>query len=108
MNLELLGIHHVTAVTARARDNLAFYTKTLGMCLVKKTVNQDDVRAYHLFYADAKGSPGTDLTFFDWSYAAKQRFGNHSVSRVGLRVASAESLRQWVAFFAQKNSFIHV
>ena len=103
MNLELLGIHHVTAVTARARDNLAFYTKTLGMRLVKKTVNQDDVRAYHLFYADAKGSPGTDLTFFDWSYAAKQRFGNHSVSRVGLRVASAESLRQWVAFFAQKN-----
>ena len=102
MNLELLGIHHVTAVTARARDNLAFYTKTLGMRLVKKTVNQDDVRAYHLFYADAKGSPGTDLTFFDWSHATKQRFGNHSVSRVGLRVASAESLRHWVALFAQE------
>lgn len=103
MNLELLGIHHVTAVTARARDNLAFYTKTLGMRLVKKTVNQDDVRAYHLFYADAKGSPGTDLTFFDWNHAAKQHFGNHSVSRVGLRVATAESLRHWVAYLAQKD-----
>src|SRR5271166_732721 len=66
MKPELLGIHHVTAVTANARDNHRFYTDTLGMRLVKKTVNQDDVRAYHLFYADAQGSPGTDLTFFDW------------------------------------------
>jgi glyoxalase family protein len=67
MSLPLLGIHHVTAVTARASDNLRFYTQVLGMRLVKKTVNQDDVSAYHLFYADAKGSPGTDLTFFDWA-----------------------------------------
>ncbi|MGA8655827.1 MAG: ring-cleaving dioxygenase [Chthoniobacterales bacterium] len=102
MNLELLGIHHVTAVTARARENLAFYTKTLGMRLVKKTVNQDDVRAYHLFYADAKGSPGTDLTFFDWSHAGKERFGSHSITRVSLRVPSAESLRRWVSFLEQK------
>ena len=67
MKPELLGIHHVTAVTANARENHRFYTESLGMRLVKKTVNQDDVRAYHLFYADAKGSPGTDLTFFDWA-----------------------------------------
>ena len=60
------AIHHLTAITARAPDNRRFYTDTLGMRLVKKTVNQDDVRAYHLFYADGKASPGTDITFFDW------------------------------------------
>src|SRR5260370_2595335 len=92
MNTELLGIHHVTAVTANARENHHFYTDTLGMRLVKKTVNQDDVRAYHLFYADAKGSPGTDLTFFDWAHTPPQRHGNHSVSRTGLRVGGVESL----------------
>jgi len=59
------GIHHLTAISARPRDNLAFYTGLLGMRLVKKTVNQDDVSAYHLFYADGKANPGTDLTFFD-------------------------------------------
>ena len=61
--MHLTGIHHLTAITAKASDNHAFYTRTLGMRLVKKTVNQDDVSAYHLFYADALGSPGTDLTF---------------------------------------------
>ena len=64
--MQLYGIHHLTAITANARGNHAFYTDVLGMRLVKKTVNQDDVSAYHLFYADGKGSPGTDLTFFDW------------------------------------------
>ena len=66
MGIELKGIHHLTAVSARIRDNHRFYTKALGMRLVKRSVNQDDVSAYHLFYADAKGTPGTDLTFFDW------------------------------------------
>lgn len=99
MKPELLGIHHVTAVTANARENHRFYTDTLGMRLVKKTVNQDDVRAYHLFYADAKGSPGTDLTFFDWAHTPRQRHGNHSVSRTGLRVGGVESLRWWAARF---------
>src|SRR5688572_27108525 len=64
--MELSGIHHLTAISARIRDNHHFYTQTMGMRLVKRSVNQDDVSAYHLFYADAKGNPGTDLTFFDW------------------------------------------
>ena len=67
--MQLTGIHHLTAITARPRDNLAFYTGVLGMRLVKKTVNQDDVSAYHLFYADGVATPGTDLTFFDWPAA---------------------------------------
>lgn len=64
--MDLTGIHHLTAVTSDARGNYRFYTQVLGMRLVKRTVNQDDVGAYHLFYGDAVGSPGTDLTFFDW------------------------------------------
>ena len=67
--MQLTGIHHLTAVTADAPRNHAFYTRTLGMRLVKKTVNQDDTSAYHLFYADGKATPGTDLTFFDWPVA---------------------------------------
>ena len=101
MKPELLGIHHVTAVTANASENHRFYTETLGMRLVKKTVNQDDVRAYHLFYADAVGSPGTDLTFFDWAQTPRQRHGNHSVSRTGLRVGGVEALHWWAARFDQ-------
>jgi len=69
----VLGLHHVTAISGAARENLDFYTRTLGMRLVKKSVNQDDPGTYHLFYADADGSPGTDLTFFHWP-ARKHRF----------------------------------
>ena len=69
--MQLTGIHHLTAISAAIRDNHRFYTQTLGMRLVKRSVNQDDVSAYHLFYADAVGSPGTDLTFFDWPVAAR-------------------------------------
>ena len=92
--MQLTGIHHLTAVSARPRDNLAFYTTLLGMRLVKKTVNQDDVSAYHLFYADGKASPGTDLTFFDFP-AAPERRGTNSISRTGLRVAGEASLGYW-------------
>ena len=67
--MQLGGIHHLTAISAKPRENLAFYTGLLGMRLVKKTVNQDDVSAYHLFYADGKANPGTDLTFFDFPAA---------------------------------------
>ncbi len=91
----LHGIHHLTAVTARARENLAFFRDTLGMRLVKKTVNQDDVRAYHLFYADGRGSPGTDVTFFDWAMAARERRGTHSIARTALRVAGGEEALGW-------------
>jgi glyoxalase family protein len=101
MDLELKGIHHLTAVTAHARENLAFYTQTLGMRLVKKTVNQDDVRAYHLFYADALATPGSDLTFFDWPLVPRCSRGSRSLSRTGLRVGSAASLEWWAARFQQ-------
>lgn len=92
--LQLTGIHHLTAISAHARENLAFYTGVLGMRLVKKTVNQDDVSAYHLFYADGKASPGSDLTFFDWPAPREQR-GTRVVSRTGLRVHGEASLAFW-------------
>jgi glyoxalase family protein len=93
--MNLNGIHHLTAITADAPGNNRFYTDTLGMRRVKKTVNQDDTSAYHLFFADGAGSPGTDLTFFDWP-VARERRGTHSISRTGLRVAEA-SLAYWAA-----------
>jgi glyoxalase family protein len=92
--MQLTGIHHLTAVSADAPGNVAFYTQTLGMRLVKKSVNQDDVSAYHLFYADAKASPGTDLTFFDWPTPPERR-GTHSIVRTALRVNGEASLRWW-------------
>jgi glyoxalase family protein len=92
--MQLTGIHHLTAISAKPRDNLAFYTGVLGMRLVKKTVNQDDVSAYHLFYADGKANPGTDLTFFDFP-AAPERRGTNSISRTGLRVSGETSLGYW-------------
>jgi glyoxalase family protein len=92
--MQLTGIHHLTAISAKPRENLTFYTTLLGMRLVKKTVNQDDVSAYHLFYADGKGRPGTDLTFFDFP-AAPERRGANSISRTGLRVAGEKSLGFW-------------
>lgn len=94
LKMRLTGFHHLTAVTASAAGNLAFYTETLGMRLVKKTVNQDDVSSYHLFYADGRGSPGTDLTFFDWP-APHERRGTRSIVRTGLRVAGSDSLKYW-------------
>lgn len=100
--MELQGIHHLTAVTANAGGNHSFYTRTLGMRLVKKTVNQDDVSAYHLFYADGKATPGTDLTFFDWP-VGRERRGTHSIVRTGLRVAGPESLTYWASRFAELN-----
>ncbi len=94
--MQLHGIHHLTAVSANARGNHDFYTRALGMRLVKKTVNQDDVSAYHLFYADGAGNPGTDLTFFDWP-VDRERRGTHSIVRTSLRVAGREALDYWVA-----------
>ena len=94
--MNLTGIHHLTAITACAADNLAFYTEVLGLRLVKKTVNQDDVSAYHLFYADGLASPGTDVTFFDWP-VDRERRGNHTVTRTALRVRGEASLGYWQA-----------
>lgn len=61
------GLHHITAISGPAQENLDFYAGILGMRLVKRSVNQDDPGTYHLFYADAEGRPGTDLTFFPWA-----------------------------------------
>lgn len=93
--MQLTGLHHVTAVTAHAAENLRFYTEVLGLRLVKKTVNQDDVSAYHLFYGDEKGSPGTEVTFFDWGFAAPHRHGTGTISEIGLRVPDAQALEWW-------------
>lgn len=92
--MDLKGIHHLTAVSADIRTNYHFYTEVLGMRLVKRSVNQDDVSAYHLFYADAVGSPGTDLTFFDWN-VPRERRGNRSITRTYLRVDGLESIEWW-------------
>ena len=92
--MQLTGIHHLTAISAKPRENVAFYTGLLGLRLVKKTVNQDDVSAYHLFYADGKANPGTDVTFFDFP-AAPERRGSNSISRTGLRVGGEQSLGYW-------------
>ncbi|HEU4564811.1 MAG TPA: ring-cleaving dioxygenase [Gemmatimonadaceae bacterium] len=94
--MQLTGIHHLTAISASIRENLRFYTQTLGLRLVKRSVNQDDVSAYHLFYADAIGSPGTDVTFFDWPLPRETR-GTRSIIRTQLRVAGRESLDYWAA-----------
>jgi glyoxalase family protein len=92
--MKLFGIHHLTAVSAAFRDNNGFYTQSLGMRLVKRSVNQDDVSAYHLFYADARGTPGTDLTFFDWNVQPEVR-GTRSITRTHLRVAGLPALEYW-------------
>src|SRR5258708_21040404 len=97
----LLVLHLEPAITARASDNLRFYTQVLGMRLVKRSVNQDDVSAYHLFYADAKGTPGTDLTFFDWPVAPEMR-GSRSIARTALRVAGADTLEFWKSQLGQQ------
>jgi glyoxalase family protein len=97
----LTGIHHLTAISAAIRENHRFYTQTLGMRLVKRSVNQDDVSAYHLFYADAKGSPGTDLTFFDWPVRRETR-GSRSITRTHLRVNGQDALEFWAGHLRER------
>ena len=104
--MQLTGLHHLTAVTARASDNFAFYTRVLGLRLVKKTVNQDDTSAYHLFYANGLASPGSDITFFDWP-AAPERRGTGSISRTGLRVSGKASLDWWREHLARQGVTHH-
>jgi glyoxalase family protein len=92
--MQLTGIHHLTAITADAPNNKKFYTEVLGLRLVKKTVNQDQVSAYHLFYADGLASPGSDITFFDFPAPREER-GNNSISVVGLRVTAGQNNLLW-------------
>jgi glyoxalase family protein len=92
---KLDGIHHISAITADATKNLLFYEGVMGLRLVKKTVNQDNPSVYHLFYADEDGSPGADLTFFEYPGLARGRAGAGMIHRIGLRVASHEALEFW-------------
>ncbi|MBV9454604.1 MAG: ring-cleaving dioxygenase [Rubrobacter sp.] len=93
--MELGGLHHVTAVTADASGNVAFYKDMLGLRLVKKTVNQDDVSAYHLFYGDEVGHPGTEMTFFDWDSAGPHAPAAGMVSVTAFRVPGREAVEWW-------------
>lgn len=93
--MKLEGIHHVTCITGDAPRNVEFYAGTLGLRLVKKSVNQDDPTVYHLFYADELGSAGADITFFEYPSAAPGRAGDGMVHRVVFRVGSEEALDFW-------------
>lgn len=96
---QLKGIHHVTAITSSAEKNYEFFTYVLGMRLVKKTVNQDDIQTYHLFFADDKGSAGTDMTFFDFPGIPKGIHGTNEISKTSFRVPSDAALDYWVKRF---------
>ena len=93
--MKLEGIHHITAITADAQQNVDFYAGTMGLRMVKKTVNQDEPSVYHLFYADEQGSPGADLTFFEFPGSPQGRAGAGMVHRIGWRVGSSEALDFW-------------
>jgi glyoxalase family protein len=93
--MKLEGIHHITAITGDAPQNVEFYVGVLGLRMVKRTVNQDDPTVYHLFYADELGSAGADLTFFEYPGAAQGRAGDGMVHRVVWRVGSKEALDFW-------------
>ena len=93
--MKLEGIHHITAITGDAVGNVEFYTGVLGLRMVKRTVNQDDPTVYHLFYGDDDGSPGMDLTFFEYPGAARGRPGAGMVHEIVWRVGSSDSLAFW-------------
>jgi glyoxalase family protein len=93
--VKLEGIHHITAITADAQQNVDFYAGVLGLRLVKKTVNQDNPTVYHLFFADEKGSAGSDLTFFEFPGVPPGRAGAGDVHRIVWRVGSLKSLDFW-------------
>lgn len=97
--MQIKGLHHVSALTAHAAQNYRFYTDVMGLRLIKKTVNQDDVSVYHLFYGDEKGNPGTELTFFEIPMAGQTREGVNSISATSLRVPSDAALQYWIKRF---------
>jgi glyoxalase family protein len=96
---QLKGVHHVTAITSSAEKIYDFFTTVLGMRLVKKTVNQDDIQTYHLFFADDKGSAGTDMTFFDFPGMPKGVHGKNEISKTSFRVPGDAALAYWVDRF---------
>jgi glyoxalase family protein len=93
--MRLEGIHHITCITGDAQRNVDFYARVLGLRMVKKTVNQDQPSVYHLFYADEAGSPGADITFFEFPGAARGRDGAGMIHRIAWRVASQQALDFW-------------
>ena len=93
--MKLEGIHHITAITADAQDNIDFYAGVLGLRLVKKTVNQDDPTVYHLFFADEQGRAGSDVTFFEFPGAPRGRAGAGMVHTIVWRVGSPDALDFW-------------
>jgi glyoxalase family protein len=99
--MQLSGLHHVTAVTGDAPGNVAFYTDELGLRLVKKTVNQDDVSAYHLFYGDEIGRPGTEMTFFDWAGTRPHVPGTGTISTTAFRIPEYAALEWWIERFSE-------
>ena len=107
MNEEISGLHHVTAITGDAPANAAFYTQMLGLRLVKKTVNQDDVSAYHLFYGDELGRPGTEVTFFDWPMAGQNRPGAGTVSEIAVRLRGDRETLAWWEKWLKQNQVEH-
>ena len=100
--MKLEGVHHITAITGRAQQNVDFYAGTLGLRMVKKTVNQDDPTVYHLFYADEEGDAGSDITFFEYPGARQGRAGDGMVSGVRWRVGSDEALEFWEKRLAER------
>jgi glyoxalase family protein len=100
--MRLEGIHHITAITGDAPRNVDFYTRVLGLRMVKKTVNQDDPTVYHLFYGDEEGSAGADLTFFEYPGAAPGRAGRGMVHRIGWRVADDDAQSFWAERLAEE------
>src|SRR5579859_8250236 len=101
MAQQLGGLHHVSAITGDAAGNVDFYTRVMGLRLVKKTVNQDDVSAYHLFYGDEVGHPGTELTFFDFANYAPNVPGSGTISAIAFWVGDRGALDYWTARFDQ-------
>ncbi len=95
--MELQGLHHITMITGDAQKNIDFYADTLGLRLVKKTVNFDAPDAYHLYFADEVGTPGTILTWFEFAGARRGRAGAGQIHTIQLGVASAEALDFWAA-----------
>ena len=100
---ELKGLHHVTAITSSAEKIYEFYTYVLGMRLVKKTVNQDDIQTYHLYFTDDVGSPGTDMTFFDFPGIPKGVHGTNEIYKTSFRVPDDAALDYWVKRFDRLN-----
>lgn len=105
--MNLNGIHHITAVSANIVGNIDFYTRILGLRLVKRSVNQDDVSAYHLFYADKLGTPGTDITFFDWPHIRPHLQGMDSITGSAFRVSSTAALDFWQKRLLDHGIHIH-